>query len=77
METRNERETKVISIKDRMNQSSQTSDQSTSAVVPTPTAPADFDWASIMKRNSENANRSQDERDKANKGVIRSYRLKH
>lgn len=75
METRNERETKVISIKDRSSQSSQASDQNSSA--PSPAAPADFDWSSIMKRNSENANRSQGDREKANKGVIRSYRLKH
>lgn len=75
METRNERETKVISIKDRSTQGSQTPDQNSST--PAPAAPADFDWGSIMKRNSENVNRSQTDRDKANKGVIRSYRLKH
>ncbi len=76
MESRNEREsTKVISIKDRSSQASQASDQDNA--VPAPAAPADFDWGSIMKRNSENANRSQTDRDKANKGVIRSYRLKH
>ncbi|MBC7533987.1 MAG: hypothetical protein H7318_20665 [Oligoflexus sp.] len=72
METRNERETKVISIK---TQGSQAPDQNSST--PAPAAPADFDWGSIMKRNSENVNRSQTDRDKANKGVIRSYRLKH
>ncbi|RYZ57334.1 MAG: hypothetical protein EOP07_10190 [Proteobacteria bacterium] len=74
METRNDRETKVISLKDRANQSSPKPDQSSPAPQ---AAPSDFDFATIMKRNSENANRSLTDRDKANKGVIRSYRLKH
>jgi len=71
MENRNEQETKVISIKDRSAQGSAKNDQTP------PAAPADFDWGSIMKRNSENGNRQLTDREKANKGVIRSYRLKH
>ena len=74
METRNEHETKVISLKDRSTQSSPKENQSSQAPQ---AAPSDYDFASIMKRNSENANRSLTDRDKANKGVIRSYRLKH
>ncbi len=71
METRNERDTKVISIKDRSTQSSEKTEQTAAP------AAADFDWGSIMKRNSENGNRQLTDREKANKGVIRSYRLKH
>ena len=69
METGNE--TKVISIKDRSTKGSSTPDQNS------PATPADFDWGSVLKRNSENGNRQQTDREKANKGVIRSYRLKH
>lgn len=31
----------------------------------------------VMKRNEENRKRQEEDRKKANKGVIRSYRLKH
>lgn len=31
----------------------------------------------VLKRNAENKRRQEEERAKANKGVIRSYRLKH
>lgn len=34
-------------------------------------------FAETMRRNAENAARMKKEREKANKGVIRSYRLKH
>ena len=71
METGND--TKVISIKDRSTKGSTPTEQNT----PAPAAPADFDWGSIMKRNSENGGRQMSEREKANKGVIRSYQLKH
>lgn len=37
----------------------------------------DFTFEELMKRNEENRKRMQKEREKANKGVIRSYRLKH
>jgi len=37
----------------------------------------DYDFESVMKKNRENKKRSSDERRKANKGVIRSHRLKH
>lgn len=34
-------------------------------------------FADVMRRNAENKKRMEQERAKANKGVIRSYRLKH
>ena len=72
METENKSETKVISIKDRSTKGS-----STASNQEIPATPADFDWGSIMKRNNDNGSRQQTDREKANKGVIRSYRLKH
>jgi len=36
-----------------------------------------FDFESIMEKNKKNGNRQAGERKKANRGVIRSYRLKH
>ncbi len=74
MESVNKSESKVISLKDR---SSKTSESAPSNAQPQAVAPAEFDWSSIMKRNSDNGSRMQNDREKANKGVIRSYRLKH
>ena len=36
-----------------------------------------FDFEAIMKKNAENSGRQAKERSKSNRGVIRSYRLKH
>lgn len=40
-------------------------------------APSEFTLVAIQKKNAENKKRLEEERAKANKGVIRSYRLKH
>ncbi|MBC7660862.1 MAG: hypothetical protein H7249_14285 [Chitinophagaceae bacterium] len=72
METGNE--TKVISLKDRANKGASAAPEQ---MIPNAPAPADFDWGSIMKRNSENGSRQMTDREKANKGVIRSHRLKN
>lgn len=79
MQTENERdETKVISIADRnQKRSDTTANPEVTPAAPTPSKGEDFDWASIMKRNNENSSRMQQDRSKSNKGVIRSYRLKH
>ncbi len=37
----------------------------------------DTDLEAIAKRNAANAKRMKEDRERANKGVIRSYRLKH
>ena len=37
----------------------------------------DFDFETIMKQNASNRNRQDKDRKKANRGVVRSYRLKH
>ena len=68
-----ETETKVISLADRAKGSSAPNPAEDVA----PVAPQDFDWGTIMKKNNENGSRQQTDREKANKGVIRSYRLKH
>lgn len=36
----------------------------------------ELSFEQVVKRNKENAERMKKEREKANKGVIRSYRLK-
>lgn len=36
-----------------------------------------YDFESIMKKNKENSGRLSKDRAKSNRGVIRSYRLKH
>lgn len=36
----------------------------------------ELSFEEVVKRNKENAERMKKEREKANKGVIRSYRLK-
>ncbi len=68
-----ESENKVISLADRAKGVSTNEATET----PAPAAPQDFDWGAIMKKNNDNGGRLQSERSKANKGVIRSYRLKH
>lgn len=50
--------------------------QQTVTVDETHPKPAE-NFAETMRRNAENAARIKKEREKANKGVIRSYRLKH
>lgn len=70
MHTGNERDSKVVSLADR-NEAKKSAEKD--AVEPE----ASLDWAEVMKRNAENASRMKKEREKANKGVIRSYRLKH
>lgn len=53
-------------------------EEKTDEVKASPTASeGSFDFAAIMKRNRENAQRLETDKAKANKGVIRSYRLKH
>ena len=76
MQSANEREeNKVISITDRNQKRSE--DTNTPASTPEAPKPEDFDWSQVMKRNSENSSRMNQDRTKSNKGVIRSYRLKH
>lgn len=69
-----ESENKIISLADRAKgiQAEKAETDETA-----PVAPQDFDWGTIMKKNSENGSRLNGDRNKANKGVIRSYRLKH
>ncbi|SMF38075.1 hypothetical protein [Pseudobacteriovorax antillogorgiicola] len=64
-----ENENKVVSIFDRPKK----------AEKPTAKTKEDesYDFETIMKKNAENSGRQQKERSKANRGVIRSYRLKH
>ncbi|RYZ76040.1 MAG: hypothetical protein EOP04_32540 [Proteobacteria bacterium] len=70
-----ETENKVISLADRAKGVSSSEDNAGSS--PLPVAPQDFDWGAIMKKNNDNGSRLQTDRSKSNKGVIRSYRLKH
>lgn len=74
MQTVNEREeNKVVSIFDRNKRSE---DKAPEATTEAPKV-EDFTWEQIMKRNEENSSRMKQDRNKANKGVIRSYRLKN
>ena len=41
------------------------------------TAEEDFDFDAIMKKNADKSSRLNKDRKKANRGVVRSYRLKH
>ena len=41
------------------------------------TSSEEFDFETIMKKNSESKSRMSADRKKSNKGVIRSYRLKN
>lgn len=69
MQTGNGQDNKVVSIASRTQKAT---DQSTNQE-----KPENFSWEEIQRRNEENRARLQKEREKANKGVIRSYRLKH
>jgi hypothetical protein len=45
---------------------------------PTPEQPpVEETFEEVLKRNAENKRRQEEDRKSANKGVIRSYRLKH
>ncbi len=68
-----ETENKIISLADRAKGVSAPKSEEAA----TPAAPQDFDWGAIMRKNADNGSRLQTDREKANKGVIRSYRLKH
>ncbi len=72
MQTGNEKDSKVVSLADRSSQASKESSSNAAAA-----KDEAFDWETTMKRNAENASRMKNDRNKANKGVIRSYRLKH
>jgi hypothetical protein len=69
MQTGNGQDNKVVSIANR-SQKTATNSQSNET-------PENFSWEEIQRRNEENRARMKTEREKANKGVIRSYRLKH
>jgi len=69
MQTGNGQDNKVVSIADR-SQKTATNAQSNEPQ-------ENFSWEEIQRRNEENRARMKTEREKANKGVIRSYRLKH
>ena len=69
MQTGNDQDKKVISLSERSQKPANQTEQVESAT--------DFDWENVQKRNNENLSRLKKEREKANKGVIRSYRLKH
>jgi hypothetical protein len=71
MQTQKDDENKVVSLFDRQKATKESSE--------TTEAPKQesFDFEEIMRRNTENKNRMQKERSKSNRGVIRSYRLKH
>lgn len=69
MQTGNGQDNKVVSIADR-SQKTASSSQSNETQ-------ENFSWEEIQRRNEENRARMKKEREKANKGVIRSYRLKH
>jgi hypothetical protein len=73
MQTGNEKDSKVVSLADRTSQSTKEGASATSQAK----EDANFDWDTVMKRNADNASRMKNDRNKANKGVIRSYRLKH
>ncbi len=73
MQAGNERDSKVVSIFERNEEKKKANENSSEEDV----AAEDFTWSDVMKRNAENASRLKRERDKSNKGVIRSYRLKH
>ncbi len=61
-------ENKVVSIFDRP----RTTDEKSKA-----DKDEDFDFETIIKKNADNKYRQNRDRAKSNRGVIRSYRLKH
>lgn len=68
MQTGNGQESKVISLTERGESKSIGNKEE---------KPENFTWEETMRRNEENKARMKKEREKANHGVIRSYRLKH
>lgn len=71
MQTENGQDNKVVSIFNR------TPNKSATTTQPEQKPEQNFSWEEIQRRNEENRQRMKKEREKANKGVIRSYRLKH
>lgn len=72
MQTENHKEeSKVVSLFDKARESS------ASKEIEAKKAEEDFDFETIVRRNMENKARMNKERSKANRGVIRSYRLKN
>jgi uncharacterized protein (DUF2249 family) len=69
MQTENGQDNKVVSIANRT--------PKTATTAQSEQKPENFSWEDVQRRNEENRQRLQKEREKANKGVIRSYRLKH
>ena len=69
MQTENGQDNKVVSIANRTPKNA-TTEQSQQTQ-------ENFSWEDVQRRNEENRMRLKAEREKANKGVIRSYRLKH
>lgn len=63
----NDQSQKVVSIFDRKKDSTQKTAKESEG----------YDFENTMKRNAENNTRMKKERSKSNRGVIRSYRLKH
>jgi hypothetical protein len=63
----NDQSQKVVSIFDRKKDSTQKNAKESES----------YDFENTMKRNAENNARMKKERSKSNRGVIRSYRLKH
>jgi hypothetical protein len=72
MQTENGQDNKVVSIFNRTPKAATTTQTATEQKQET-----SFSWEEIQRRNEENRQRMKKEREKANKGVIRSYRLKH
>ena len=70
MQTENHEEN-VVSLFDRQTQSPKSGEKNDSPVNES------YDFEAVMRRNAENKQRLSKERKKSNKGVIRSYRLKH
>lgn len=69
MQTENGQDNKVVSIANRTPKTATTQE--------TEQKQESFSWEDVQRRNEENRLRMKKEREKANKGVIRSYRLKH
>ena len=69
MQTDNQKEN-VISMFDRKKTPEKVEDSKASHS-------GEYDFEQTMKQNADRKSKMQNERSKANKGVIRSYRLKH
>lgn len=68
-ENKKEDENKVISMFDKSERPAKP--------VSKKTEEESYDFEAIMKRNDDNSGRQSKDRNKANRGVIRSHRLKH